>query len=244
MKFIKITTLFVLLIFSWESCFASFRKNVKAQYKNNSGWSDQFSVEAIFMKGPELNKATNSYKYTSYSLFAVIFWNQEGNASVIELDGYDSCGLEADRDCIEYHIGDWEGKDQQGREWTICSGHFCTAKSNSYSYVPNYSINNGNSTKSYNSNSKTRHWINAGLVIMLIGFIVLDVGLLLYIMDEEQETPGLITMAVGGGLMVLGPLFMLGDISSSSHHSENNLYEKRKIFSGSKTLGLSLRFEF
>jgi uncharacterized membrane protein len=240
----RVSTFFLLLIFSWNLCFAEYRKNAYVQYKVKDGWSDQYRLEVIFAQGSELNKSTGSYKYSSYSLYALIFWNNEGSVSVIKLDGYNSCGLQANKDCIDSHFSDWEGTDQQERSWNICTGNYCPVKSGDYGYIPKYSSNENYTSQSYKSNSGTRHWINAGLIIMLVGFIVLDVGLLLYVMDEEQETPGLITMAVGGGLMTLGPLLMLGDVNSGSQHSENNFYERKKLVQSSKTFGLSFRFEF
>lgn len=45
------------------------------------------------MYGTELNRATKSYDYESYSTYAIIFWDKD-EASVIKISSYTGCGSE------------------------------------------------------------------------------------------------------------------------------------------------------
>jgi hypothetical protein len=91
---------------------AAERVDVCAKYETNGGWSSGYKVSANVMKGTELNAATRSFNYNSFSTYIVIFWAKE-EASVIEMDWpYLSA------------IGQG-GKDQQGRKWEIAKTAVC-----------------------------------------------------------------------------------------------------------------------
>ena len=83
-----------------------------ARYENTN---KSYKVEGKIFKGSELNERTNSYEYTSFSHYVVIFWDDD-QATVIELD---------------YYFGNLSfigisGKDQQGYPWEISkAGSFC-----------------------------------------------------------------------------------------------------------------------
>ncbi len=81
--------------------------NVCAEYTNTG---QRYAVEAIETSGNELNRRTQSYRYSSFSQYVVIFWGP-GEASVIELDS--SFGLSS--------LGS-SGTDQNGRRWRISKG--------------------------------------------------------------------------------------------------------------------------
>lgn len=110
------------LVFS--SAQAVYVQTCKVKYETQDGWSDYYTVEVKFLSGQELNKATKTYDYSTYSKYAVIFWG-EGKASVIELDGYFSCGTEVERDCIADKTSNLDGEDQEERKWEICVKSRC-----------------------------------------------------------------------------------------------------------------------
>jgi hypothetical protein len=113
---------FACVLFS--STHAIYVQTCKVKYETKDGWSDYYTVEVKFLTGRELNKATETYDYNTYSKYAVIFWG-EGKASVIELEGYFSCGTEVERDCIADKPLNLEGEDQEERKWVICVKSTC-----------------------------------------------------------------------------------------------------------------------
>jgi len=89
------------------------RVTVCAKYRADYGWSKGYKVEATVTKGSELNRATRSYDYTSYSTYVVIFWDRD-EVSVIEMDWPTLS-----------HMGT-EGEDKRGVKWEISkSTSFC-----------------------------------------------------------------------------------------------------------------------
>lgn len=84
------------------------------KYETNQGWSQNYHVQVRTLKGDELNNATNSYNYNSFSHYAVIFWDDD-QASIIELRYFTgSYGPVATR-----------GKDQRGVEWQLSKKSIC-----------------------------------------------------------------------------------------------------------------------
>lgn len=120
-KIILLLSIFLLLSFKAE---AKYTQTCIARYMTQDGWSKKYTVDVTFISGSELNDATNSYKYSSYSVYAVIFWG-EGKATVIKISNYLSCGTEVDKNCITGTYGDIKGKDQDDDEWKICVGDYC-----------------------------------------------------------------------------------------------------------------------
>ncbi len=103
---------------------AKYTQTCVARYMTQDGWSKKYTVDVTFISGSELNEATNSYKYSSYSVYAVIFWG-EGKATVIKISNYLSCGTEVDKNCITGTYGCIKGKDQDDDEWKICVSDYC-----------------------------------------------------------------------------------------------------------------------
>ena len=69
-------------------------------------------LKEIYIKCSELNQKTNSFDYTSYSTYVVIFWAND-KATIIELDHYfGSLGFMGSN-----------GKDKGGYPWNIKEGH-------------------------------------------------------------------------------------------------------------------------
>ena len=116
-------TLITVLIFT-TNVEAKYTQTCIARYMTEEGWSKKYTVDVTFISGYELNEATSSYKYLTYSVYAVIFWGQ-GQASVIKISNYLSCGNEVDKNCITSTYGDIKGTDQDGDDWKICISDYC-----------------------------------------------------------------------------------------------------------------------
>lgn len=104
--------MFVFLILAANHAGAAERETICAKYRVEYGWSKGYQVEATILKGYELNQATRSLNYTSYSTYVIIFWDKD-QASVIEMS-------------FPYlsYVGQ-EGEDQQGRKWEIAKTSVC-----------------------------------------------------------------------------------------------------------------------
>ena len=121
MKYI-ITLLAILFCINFSH--ATYRQTCVVRYMTEYGWSKKYTIDVNFYTGSELNQATSSYRYSSYSVYAIIFW-QKGQATVIKLSSYLLCGAEADKSCITSVISDLKGKDQDDDEWKICVTGLC-----------------------------------------------------------------------------------------------------------------------
>ena len=120
-RIILLSTLFLLLTFNGE---AKYVQSCNASYMTRDGWSKKYIVDVTFMSGKEMNEATNSYKYSTYSVYSIIFWG-EGKATVIKVSNFLTCGDVVDKNCIKNTIGDIKGKDQEETEWKICVSGIC-----------------------------------------------------------------------------------------------------------------------
>lgn len=101
----KITTLAILVA---SLCATLARGAERVQVCATEGQGKSYKVQATLTTGQELNSATHSFDYNGFSKYVVIFW-QDNQASVIEMDypGLSSYGV--------------DGKDQQGRHWSVSS---------------------------------------------------------------------------------------------------------------------------
>jgi len=120
-KIILFSSLLLFLIFNVS---AKYVQTSIVSYMTQDGWSKKYTVDVTFISGSELNDATSSYKYSVYSVYAIIFWG-EGKATVIKISNYLACGLEVDKNCITNSYGDIKGKDQDEDEWKICVSDYC-----------------------------------------------------------------------------------------------------------------------
>jgi hypothetical protein len=102
---------------------AEFRQKMNIKYKKEYGWSKYYYVDVNVMTGFELNQATRTYDYNSYSTYAVVFWGQ-GKATVMKITSYIACGYEATPSCISYYSS-LKGLDQDGDEWYLCLTDYC-----------------------------------------------------------------------------------------------------------------------
>ena len=110
------------LLFSNAEAKCVLKATVK--YQQQYGWSKKYTVNVTFMSGMELNQATTSYDYSTYSIYAIIFWG-EGQATVIKLKSYLMCGYEVTCNCVQNSIYDLQGHDQDGDKWNICLSGYC-----------------------------------------------------------------------------------------------------------------------
>jgi hypothetical protein len=120
----RIIILLFLAIFLCFKSEAKYTQTCVARYMTQEGWSKKYTVDITFMSGTELNEATNSFKYSSFSVYAIIFWG-EGQATVIKVSTFLSCGTAVDHNCISNAFSDIKGKDQDGDEWKICVSDYC-----------------------------------------------------------------------------------------------------------------------
>ena len=120
----KITPIVAMALFLSFTVEAKYTQTCVTRYMTQEGWSKKYTVDVTFISGSELNDATSSFKYSSFSFYALIFWG-EGQASVIKLSTFLSCGTTVDKNCITNAIGDLKGKDQDDDEWKICVSDYC-----------------------------------------------------------------------------------------------------------------------
>lgn len=120
----KTLLLLAFLIFGIFTASAKYTQTCVVKYQTQNGWSKKYTVDVSFMTGTELNEATNSYKYSSYSTYAIIFWGKD-QATVIKLSSYTGCGTEVDKNCITNTYTDLKGKDQDNDVWKICVSNYC-----------------------------------------------------------------------------------------------------------------------
>ncbi|MDY0142408.1 MAG: hypothetical protein RBR97_11005 [Bacteroidales bacterium] len=120
----KIIILFVCLVILALDANAKYTQTCKAKYKRNYDWSEYYTLDITFMSGSELNKATKTYKYESYSTYAIIFWDKD-EATIIKITSYTGCGTEVKQNCITNKVSNLIGEDQQGRSWEICTRTYC-----------------------------------------------------------------------------------------------------------------------
>lgn len=119
----SIFLLAILILFSLK-VEAKYTKTCIARYKTQNGWSKNYTVDVTFFTGSELNEAVNTYRFSFYSVYAVIFWDDD-KTTVIKISNYLSCGTVVDKNCITGTFGDIKGKDQDNDEWKICVSDYC-----------------------------------------------------------------------------------------------------------------------
>jgi hypothetical protein len=92
-------------------------------YKSEYETSPWYTLQVDLMTGGELNSATQSYSYNSYSDYAVI-WFGKGEAAIVEIENYLMTGS-------QFSVQDLgttttlEGTDEQGVRWEICLSDYC-----------------------------------------------------------------------------------------------------------------------
>jgi len=121
----KAFLLIAILMFCVSPIWAEYTQTCKVKYKKQyDEWSDYYRVDVHFLTGSELNTKTKSFNYSSYDVYAVVFWSKD-QATVMKLSGYMGCGSEVDENCINNKYSNLEGTDQEGRSWEICTKSNC-----------------------------------------------------------------------------------------------------------------------
>jgi len=100
---------------------AKCRRNVQMRYRNSNGWSKVYTKEVTLLSGKELNDATGTSDYNTYSHYCTVFWSP-GEATIIELKKkIEACPSDISCNCIDNFVHlNWTGKDQDGDIWEIC----------------------------------------------------------------------------------------------------------------------------
>jgi len=76
----------MLLLISFNS-FSAVKRICKVKYQTEDGWSKEYTMEVEFITGSELNEATHTYKYQSYSKYCCI-WFSDGGVAIVEITDY------------------------------------------------------------------------------------------------------------------------------------------------------------
>jgi hypothetical protein len=103
---------------------AQCQRVASVKYEQGYGWSKKYNVNVTFMTGSQLNDATQTFNYSSYKNYALIFWGN-GGTTIIKLSTILFCGYEITCDCINNVILDLEGYDQDGDKWKLCVKDLC-----------------------------------------------------------------------------------------------------------------------
>jgi len=72
----KLSLLVSIIIFLSSNAEAKYTQTCIARYMTEQGWSKKYTVDVTFISGSELNEATNSFNYSSFSVYATIFWDR------------------------------------------------------------------------------------------------------------------------------------------------------------------------
>jgi hypothetical protein len=114
----KIALPVLFLLVCAEPALARYREACIVRFESQNGWSTAYKVDCNYITGSELNSATSTFKYDGFATYAVVFWDH-GQATVIKLKGYFTCGLEAGEGCVTSYT-QILGLDQEGRNWKVC----------------------------------------------------------------------------------------------------------------------------
>jgi hypothetical protein len=87
MNLLRIFIIATILLLSQTDLFASVRRYCKVKYQTEYGWSKEYTLEVEFATGQELNYRTNSFRYSSWSNY-VLIWFQNGGVAIIKLSSY------------------------------------------------------------------------------------------------------------------------------------------------------------
>lgn len=107
--------------------FAAWQATCGVSYETQSGYSSDYSMAVTFLTGRELNKATKTFDYDYFAVYAAI-WFREGEVALVRLDhvffGVGEIFDEEDFIRSFRIITSVEGKDQQGKHWRIKTKKF------------------------------------------------------------------------------------------------------------------------
>lgn len=117
----NLSILLVLFCVCCTQALPSVKRYCQIQYKTKGEWSKPYLMQVTFITGKELNDATKSYDYDSFSQYTVAFFGK-GKAAVIKLkssllsvgDTFDGSHFSS-----MFSFSGVTGTDQSKREWKI-----------------------------------------------------------------------------------------------------------------------------
>ena len=116
-----------LLLFSFISpANAIVKRIVNVSYEKDYGYSEEVPVEVTFLTGKELNRATDSYKYSDYDNYGLI-WFAKDEVAILKLNSYSvnygSNGLDNEAFKRIFQFSSYETATQinsnSGRKWRL-----------------------------------------------------------------------------------------------------------------------------
>jgi len=111
-RLILAPALCVLCLLAPRSGDAFVHETVCGRQENINGWSGQYRVDALVLRGLELNKAKQNMHYKPGSLYVVLLWDKD-SSTAIELDAprFPDIGQ--------------TGRDERGNRWELWKGQGC-----------------------------------------------------------------------------------------------------------------------
>ena len=97
---------------------AKYHEPCSVLFETEFGWSTTYHVQCNYLTGAELNTVTSTFKYQSFSTYAVVFWAKD-QATIIRMQGLVVCGIEASDRCASNGYAPIRGTDQEGRTWKV-----------------------------------------------------------------------------------------------------------------------------
>jgi hypothetical protein len=64
---------------------ASVRRTCNVSYYTEDGWSKEYTMEVEFATGGELNRRMNTYNYSEFQVYSLVWFSQE-EVAIIEID--------------------------------------------------------------------------------------------------------------------------------------------------------------
>ena len=108
----RLLLLLLCLLLPVASAHALVREPVCARQDTINGWSRQHRVEALILRGSELNNAKKNMLFSPASLYVVLLWD-ESRVTAIQLDAP-----------VLRPVGQ-SGRDERGIRWKVATGRFC-----------------------------------------------------------------------------------------------------------------------
>jgi hypothetical protein len=127
----KAALLLLFTIVFAHSLHATVRRVCKVQYQTEYGWSQEYTMQVVFMTGTELNRATRSFSYDAFKKYCLL-WFSDGGVAINEIKDYFLCGYEFDDDAFRslfaFHFSiqcvQVNSKDDEAPVWKIAGKSF------------------------------------------------------------------------------------------------------------------------
>jgi hypothetical protein len=127
---VRVALILAFAIVAAAPTYARVDRICKVAYQTEAGWSDEYKVEVTFVTGRELNKATKSFEYSTFSPYALIWFDQD-EVAILEIDSL-ILGLGSEFDADDFRklfrlFGSCDAKqvnDRANRVWRITGKTF------------------------------------------------------------------------------------------------------------------------